>query len=176
MTSIFVAKLDYGVSQEELKSVFERFGKVNKVTIAVDRETGNPRGFAFVEMFDETEAEQAIEQLEGYTFNGRQVSVKKAEDRGNPRESRPPLDRKPMGNHRDQGSEYKTPDFKPEGNTQSVTDSGGLKFEVRKKDPPKKKEKAKDFNDGKPRAQKMPAYKKSGKNNRFLDFDDDDEF
>eukprot|EP01041_Mallomonas_annulata_P039805 gene39805-63570_t len=85
MTSIFVAKLDFGVSQEELKSVFERFGRVNKVTIATDRETGKPRGFAFVEMFDESEADAAIENLDNSTLNGRQIAVKKAEDRSNSR-------------------------------------------------------------------------------------------
>ncbi|MGV3630874.1 MAG: RNA recognition motif domain-containing protein [Bacteroidota bacterium] len=173
MTSIFVAKLDYGVSQEELKSVFERFGKVNKVTIAIDRETGKPRGFAFVEMFDDNEAQQAINQLEGYVFNGRPVSVKKAEDRGNSRDSRP-AERKPYSP--DSRPEFKKPEFGTEVKAPVVLEADPLKLDARKKELPKKKEKAKDFSDGKPRQQKMQAYKKSGKNNRFLDFDDDDDF
>lgn len=174
MTSIFVAKLDYGVSQEELKSAFERFGKVNKVTIAIDRETGKPRGFAFVEMLDDEEARQAIENLEGYLFNGRPVSVKQAEDRSNSRDSRP-VERKPFSS--DGRPDFKKTEYSPEIKTEAITaEPEVLKFELRKKELPKKKEKAKDFSDGKPRQQKMQAYKKSGKNNRFIDFGDEDDY
>ena len=49
MTSIFVAKLDFGVSKEQLTELFEEYGKVNKVNIPTDKDTGKPRGFAFVE-------------------------------------------------------------------------------------------------------------------------------
>ena len=50
MTNIFVARLDYGVTQEELKSAFEQYGQVNKVSLAIDKETGKSKGFAFIEM------------------------------------------------------------------------------------------------------------------------------
>ena len=50
MMNIFVAKLDFGVSSDQLRQEFERFGKVNKATVALDRETGKSRGFAFIEM------------------------------------------------------------------------------------------------------------------------------
>ena len=50
MTNIFVARLDYGVTQEELKSTFEQYGQVNKVSLAIDKETGKSKGFAFIEM------------------------------------------------------------------------------------------------------------------------------
>ena len=60
MTSIFVAKLDFGVSNQELRQLFENYGTVLKATVATDRETGNPRGFAFVEMADRQEALSAI--------------------------------------------------------------------------------------------------------------------
>jgi RNA recognition motif-containing protein len=66
MMNIFVARLDFGVSQEELRRVFEQYGKVNKVTIATDKETGKPKGFAFVEMFNDEEAQSAIKSLDGY--------------------------------------------------------------------------------------------------------------
>lgn len=91
MTSIFVAKLDFGVSEEELRSEFERYGSVSKVHVAKDKETGKPRGFAFVEMFNDDEAQQAIQNLDGHSFNGRNCVVKQAEDRasGN-QQSRPP--------------------------------------------------------------------------------------
>ena len=52
MTSIFVAKLDFGVSNQELRQLFENYGTVLKATVATDRETGKHRGFAFVEMAD----------------------------------------------------------------------------------------------------------------------------
>ena len=48
MTNIFVARLDYGVTQEDLKNAFEQFGKVNKVSLATDKETGKSKGFAFI--------------------------------------------------------------------------------------------------------------------------------
>lgn len=172
MTSIFVAKLDYGISQEELKSEFEKFGRVNKVTIATDRETGKPRGFAFVEMFDESEAEKAIQELDGYTMNGREIAVKKAEDRGQNKpqsstQNKKPFQREEKSSH---SAEVNIDPIPPVFSTESI------KLEARKKvAPPKKsKEKMKDLNDGKPRQHKMPAYKKSGKNNRFFDVDDDD--
>jgi len=60
MTSIFVAKLDFGVTSEQLKETFEQYGKVLKATVATDRETGKSRGFGFVEMADSDEAKNAI--------------------------------------------------------------------------------------------------------------------
>ena len=122
MTSIFVAKLDFNTTDEQLKSLFEEHGRVNRVTIAKDRETGKPRGFAFVEMADESEADQAIEALDNYSINGRNIAVKKADDRasgGKPsgggersgdrpfRSDRPREDR---GSVSDSRTEYKKPD------------------------------------------------------------------
>ena len=78
MTSIFVAKLDFGVTSEQLKSTFEQYGKVLKASVATDRETGKSRGFGFVEMEDQTEARNAISALDNYQFNGRPISVKEA--------------------------------------------------------------------------------------------------
>jgi RNA recognition motif-containing protein len=178
MTSIFVAKLDFGVSQEELKSAFERFGRVNKATIATDKETGKPRGFAFVEMFNEDEAEQAIKALDGSSFNGRQVAVKKAEDRGNSKDHKSDFKKPQFGDREsrpaNRNNEQTSSEFKAPITTSIEPEL--VKFEARKKEAPKKKEKAKDFSDGKPKAQKMQAYKKSGKNNRFFDVDDEDDF
>jgi len=88
MTSIFVAKLDFGVSNQELRQLFENYGTVLKATVATDRETGKPRGFAFVEMADREEAQQAIEALDGYVINGRALAVKEAEQRTDNRPSR----------------------------------------------------------------------------------------
>ena len=94
MTSIFVAKLDFGVSNQELRQLFEIYGTVLKATVATDRETGKPRGFAFVEMADSSEAQRAIQALDGHIINGRALAVKEAEqrtdNRPNPRPSYPP--------------------------------------------------------------------------------------
>ncbi|MFN5418700.1 MAG: RNA recognition motif domain-containing protein [Flavobacteriia bacterium] len=193
MTSIFVAKLDFGVSQEELKSVFERFGRVNKVTIATDRETGKPRGFAFVEMFDESEADTAIQNLDNSTINGRQIAVKKAEDRSNARPDNRSENRGEFKPRKDFSSDRgeRKPFERPASTYNKVTKDSDddaispiapiieidkLKSEARKKELPKKKEVDKKISDGKPRQQKMEAYKKSGKNNRFFDIDDDDDY
>ena len=92
MTSIFVAKLDFGVSSEQLKQLFEQHGKVLKANVATDRETGKSRGFGFVEMPDAGEANTAIRALDGYLVNGRPIAVKEAEVRTNtssPGASRP---------------------------------------------------------------------------------------
>lgn len=183
MTSIFVAKLDFGITQEELKSVFERFGRVNKVTIATDRETGKPRGFAFVEMFDENEADSAIENLDGSTLNARQIAVKKADDRSkgdNKTDSRP---RRDFSSEKKPFERPSTPfNRESKSNDDEIStpivpiEIDKLKVEGRKKEIPKKKIVEKNVADGKPRQQKMQAYKKSGKNNRFFDIDDEDDF
>ena len=60
MTNIFVARLDYGVTQEDLQTAFADYGQVNKVSLAMDRETGKSKGFAFIEMNNYDEAQSAI--------------------------------------------------------------------------------------------------------------------
>ncbi|MES2589431.1 MAG: hypothetical protein V4622_10655 [Bacteroidota bacterium] len=182
MTNIFVAKLDYGVTQEHLKAEFEKFGKVSKVSVAMDKETGKSKGFAFIEMFNEDEAKQAIEALDGITLSGRQIAVKQAEDRSNSRGS----DSRPS---RDSSVERKPFEKRPAPVTRdfSISDDDDKpvfvlpendKFKgLAKKDVPKKKENSgKNLSDGKPKQQKMEAYKKSGKNNRFFNVDDDDDY
>ena len=81
MSSIFVAKLDFAVSDEELTGLFEEHGTVVKAHIAKDKETGKPRGFAFVEMSNDEETSRAISALDGRSINGREIVVKLAEDR-----------------------------------------------------------------------------------------------
>ena len=77
----FVAKLDFGVSKEQLTQLFEEYGRVTKVNIPTDKETGKPRGFAFVEMPDADEANNAISALDGFEINRRRLAVKIAENR-----------------------------------------------------------------------------------------------
>lgn len=78
MTNIFVGNLNFQTTQDELYATFAQFGQVERVNIVTDRETGQPRGFAFVEMADRQEAENAINQLNGATLNGRTMNVNEA--------------------------------------------------------------------------------------------------
>ena len=85
MKNIFVGNLDFNASEEGVRSLFERHGQVNSARIMTDRETGRSRGFAFVEMENEGEADQAIAALNGYTLDGRALNVNEARpkpDRG----------------------------------------------------------------------------------------------
>jgi len=76
--NIFVGNLDFNVTEEAVRNLFERYGAVNSARIMTDRDTGRSRGFAFVEMENETEADQAISALNGYTMDGRALNVNEA--------------------------------------------------------------------------------------------------
>ena len=78
MKNIFVGNLDFNVTEEAVRSLFERYGQVNSARIMTDRDTGRSRGFAFVEMENETEADQAIAALNGFTMDGRALNVNEA--------------------------------------------------------------------------------------------------
>ncbi len=82
MTNIFVGNLSYQTTQDELYAAFSQHGAVERVNIVTDRATGQPRGFAFVEMTDSREAETAISQLNGTELNGRAMNVNEARPRG----------------------------------------------------------------------------------------------
>jgi RNA recognition motif-containing protein len=79
--SIYIGNLAYEVTQEDLTSVFAEYGKVTRVNIPTDRETGRPRGFAFVEMETEAEETAAIDELDGAEWMGRDLRVNKAKPR-----------------------------------------------------------------------------------------------
>lgn len=81
MTNIFVGNLSYRTTQDELHEVFAQYGAVERVSIVTDRETGQSRGFAFVEMTNAEEAEAAINQLNGAELNGRALNVNEARPR-----------------------------------------------------------------------------------------------
>ncbi|MBD2259721.1 RNA-binding protein [Pseudanabaena sp. FACHB-2040] len=105
--SIYVGNLSYNATQEDLTSVFEEYGKVNRVTLPTDRETGRPRGFAFVEMSSETEEDAAIEALDGAEWMGRELRVNKARPRqggSRDRTSAPSDNRGGWGDSQDRGS------------------------------------------------------------------------
>jgi len=76
---IYVGNLSFQSSQEDLQELFEKHGSVQSVSIITDRETGRPRGFAFVEMSNSAEAESAIKALDGTSFDGRPLRVNEAQ-------------------------------------------------------------------------------------------------
>ena len=79
--SIYVGNLSYDVTREDLNDVFGEYGTVKRVHLPVDRETGRPRGFAFVEMETEAEEASAIDDLNGAEWMGRQLKVNPARPR-----------------------------------------------------------------------------------------------
>lgn len=78
MTNIFVGNLSYQTTQDDLQAAFSAYGNVERVNIITDRDTGQPRGFAFVEMSESRDAETAISQLNGAELNGRTMNVNEA--------------------------------------------------------------------------------------------------
>lgn len=78
---LFVAGLPFDVDDQELKEMFEPYGSVTSAKVIHDRETGKSRGFGFVEFSDKTQAEAAIKALDGGSLEGRQLTVKEAEDK-----------------------------------------------------------------------------------------------
>ena len=78
MTNIFVGNLSYSTTQDDLHSAFANYGNVERVNIVTDRETGQPRGFAFVEMSEADAAQSAIARLNGSDLNGRTLNVNEA--------------------------------------------------------------------------------------------------
>jgi cold-inducible RNA-binding protein len=78
VTNIFVGNLSYQTSQDDLQAAFSAYGNVERVNIVTDRDTGQPRGFAFVEMTEQRDAQTAISQLNGTDLNGRTLNVNEA--------------------------------------------------------------------------------------------------
>lgn len=201
MTTIFVAKLDFGVTENELLTLFQQYGTVAKVNVAKDKETNKSRGFAFIEMPDTDQAKKAIDALDGYSFNGRKCVIKEADARpGNnkaggdqqrfQRDSgnfRPRTDSPTNRDNREQRT-YQKP-----GNSENPNRRDDFSIPVHEEDrdaptslipkipvikKKKETEKPKPFDDtadGKNKKQKMNAYKKSGKDSLYIDDEDEDD-
>ena len=80
-TRLYVGNLPLTVTEGELGETFSRFGQVTQVDVIMERSTGRPRGFGFVEMEEASAAEAAIEALDGSDFGGRSLRVNRAQDR-----------------------------------------------------------------------------------------------
>ena len=79
--NIYVGNLSYGMSEDELREAFAAHGEVSSAKILMDRETGRSRGFGFVEMPNQSEAEAAIAQLNGKDVGGRPLRINEARPR-----------------------------------------------------------------------------------------------
>ena|SRR5438270_11228853 len=79
---IFVAGLPYDLYDDELVEIFEKFGTIASAKVAIDKETGKSRGFAFVDMPNDEEAKDAIENLNDISLGTKPLVVKQADDRG----------------------------------------------------------------------------------------------
>jgi cold-inducible RNA-binding protein len=75
---IFVGNLDFGATEESIRALFEPYGRVDRVSVMTDRDTGRSRGFAFVEMSDAGEADRAITALNGTNLGGRALNINEA--------------------------------------------------------------------------------------------------
>jgi RNA recognition motif-containing protein len=169
MTSIFVAKLDFGFSSDQLRDLFAQHGKVLKANVATDRETGKSRGFAFVEMADRNEAMNAISALDGQLINGRPIAVKEAEQR----ENRTPNPRTPNGDFNQKPREPRTEGGSPNREPIILPPSLDIPLNEPKKKINKEKDKKTNDSDSRTKKPKMDAFKKSGKEKKFFDDDDD---
>jgi RNA recognition motif-containing protein len=83
--NLYVGNLPYRITEDQLRAEFEEFGQVSSCTIVKDKVTGQSKGFGFLEMPERSEAEAAINQLNGRELMGRKINVNEAR----PRENRP---------------------------------------------------------------------------------------
>jgi len=116
--NIFVGSLPFSIDDADLRESFEAYGTVNSVKIITDKFTGRSKGFGFVEMENDTEAEKAIQELNGATVEGRTIVVNKSEPK-------PEGERKPYNNNRSGGGGYNGGGNSRGGGSYSGGNSGG---------------------------------------------------
>src|SRR5579864_6486004 len=82
MKNIFVGNLSFGTTEDSLRSMFQSYGAVDRVSIVTDRDSGQPRGFAFIEMSVDSDGDKAINALNGADLDGRSLNVNEARPKG----------------------------------------------------------------------------------------------
>ncbi|MCG3775406.1 MAG: hypothetical protein JW395_2244 [Nitrospira sp.] len=78
MKNIFVGNLSFSATEDSVRQLFAQYGNVDRVSIVTDRDSGQPRGFGFVEMGNNSEGDAAINALNGYELDGRALNVNEA--------------------------------------------------------------------------------------------------
>ena len=82
MKNIFVGNLSFQTTEQDVRTLFEAHGSVDRVNIVTDRESGQPRGFGFVEMTNDAEGNKAIGSINGRDVDGRSLNVSEAKPKG----------------------------------------------------------------------------------------------
>ena len=83
MKNIFVGNLSFGATEDAIRALFEAYGTVDRVSVVTDRDTGQARGFGFVEMSNNAEGDRAIAELNGRELEGRALNVNEARPKEN---------------------------------------------------------------------------------------------
>ena len=78
MKNIFVGNLSFGATESALRTMFEAYGAVDRVSIVTDRDTGQSKGFGFIEMSNDAEGDRAIKALSGHELDGRNLTINEA--------------------------------------------------------------------------------------------------
>ena len=86
---LYVGSLQYSTTESDLRTLFGEFGKINELTLAKDRYTGESKGFAFIEMKQNADADKAIKALNGTVFQGRNIKVNQAQPKAKSARWRP---------------------------------------------------------------------------------------
>ncbi len=86
-TKLYVGNLPYSITKQALQDAFGQCGTIDSVNLITDRDTGQSKGFAFVEMSSNSEAQKAIQELNGFNMDGRAIKVNEAKPQA-PRENR----------------------------------------------------------------------------------------
>ena len=116
--NIFVGSLPFSIEEADLRESFEAYGAVDSVKIITDKFTGRSKGFGFVEMENDTEAEKAIQELNGATVDGRTIVVNKSEPK-------PEGERRTFNNNRSGGGGYNGGGNSRGGGSYNDRNSGG---------------------------------------------------
>ena len=116
--NIFVGSLPFSIDEADLRESFEAYGTVNSVKIITDKFTGRSKGFGFVEMENDAEAEKAIQELNGATVEGRAIVVNKSEPK-------PEGERRTFNNNRSGGGGYNGGGNSRGGGSYNDRNSGG---------------------------------------------------
>jgi cold-inducible RNA-binding protein len=81
MTKLFVGGIAYSITTQQLEELFAKYGTVSSAQIVTDKYTNQSKGFAFIEMSNDTEAQNAVKELDGYALEGRKIGVSVARPR-----------------------------------------------------------------------------------------------
>jgi RNA recognition motif-containing protein len=116
--NIFVGSLPFSIEEADLRESFEAYGAVDSVKIITDKFTGRSKGFGFVEMSNDDEAQKAIDELNGATVDGRTIVVNKSEPK-------PEGERRSFSNNRPSGGGYNGGGNSRGGSSYNDRNSGG---------------------------------------------------